>query len=106
MPQQHALDGGIVGAGVEPDGLGHILALDQRERIFKAEHMGAIRRARFYHVFDHKFPTTTIDEDDFAAELSRLGFPVSDLRIEVAHVPEFAQQGFDSICCVRAVKTR
>jgi SAM-dependent methyltransferase len=68
--------------------------------------LGAVRRARFYHVFDREFPVSLIDENDFAAELPRLGFPANGLRIEVAPVPEFAAQGFESICCVRAVKDR
>lgn len=68
--------------------------------------LGALRRARFYHVFDREFSVSLIDEHDFAAELPRLGFPASGLRIEVAPVPEFAEQGFESVCCVRAVKGR
>jgi hypothetical protein len=66
--------------------------------------MGALRRTQHYHVFDREFPVATIDESDFAAELPRLGFSVEQTLIEVASVPEFSDQGFDAVCCVRALK--
>src|SRR5438046_1399796 len=55
MAQEHALDGGVVGPGIEPDGLGDILALDQRERLFKAEHMSAVRLAPAGRGYDRGF---------------------------------------------------
>jgi hypothetical protein len=45
MPQQHALDGGVVSARVEPDGFGHVFTFDQRQGILKAQNMRAIRLA-------------------------------------------------------------
>lgn len=66
--------------------------------------LGVIRRARSYRVFDAEFPVACIDEDDLRTELPRLGFPLADLVLEFADVPEFAEQGFDEVLCVRAVK--
>lgn len=66
--------------------------------------LGAVRRARFYSVFDQTFPVASVDEEDYARELPRLGFPAEHLRIQVDRVPEFEEQGFDSVCNVRAVK--
>ncbi len=66
--------------------------------------LGAMRAATRYRVFEHEYPVTRVDEEDFAALLPELGFEDSSIRIEVAAVPEFADEGFDSVCCVFAVK--
>lgn len=62
-------------------------------------YLAVVRRCREYHVFDQTFATTYLDEADFAAELPRPGFTA---EVEVVTVPEWAGQGFDSICLVRA----
>ena len=66
--------------------------------------LGVMRRARSYRVFDAAFDVAPIDEDDLRSELPRLGFPLADLVLAIADVPEFAEQGFDQVLCVRAVK--
>ena len=64
--------------------------------------LAAMRRCREYHVFDRTFPTAFIDETDFATELPQLGFPPEQTVIRSVSVADWAEQGFDSICCVRA----
>lgn len=66
--------------------------------------LGSVRRASEYTVLGRSFAVTPVDEDDFARELPRHGFVPGSLRIEVAAVPEFATEGFDSVCCVFARK--
>jgi SAM-dependent methyltransferase len=66
--------------------------------------LGALRRCHEYHVLGRVFPTALVDESDFAAELPNLGFAPAGTVIEAAPVAEWAGQGFDSICCVWAVK--
>ncbi len=66
--------------------------------------LGAMRDATIYRVFEHEYPVTRVNERDFAALLPELGFEDSSIRVEVAAVPEFADEGFDSVCCVFAVK--
>jgi hypothetical protein len=66
--------------------------------------LGSLRRCHEYHVLDRVFPTAFVDESDFAAELPKLGFDPTAMVIESAPVAEWAGQGFDSICCVWAVK--
>lgn len=68
--------------------------------------MSVMRNARCYRVFDQDYPVTPLDEHDFAALLPELGFERESLRVEVASVPEFAAEGFDSVCCVFASKPR
>src|SRR5438270_12466636 len=43
MAQQHALERGVVGAGVAPNGLGGVFAFDERQRILEAEHVRSVR---------------------------------------------------------------
>ncbi len=93
------------------------LGLERREwaaclaRLCRLVHPGgvlllaAMRRCRTYRVFDKEFAVTPIDEADFVRELPRLGFPLSSLRIEIAPVPEFTEEGFDSVCCVFGLKS-
>lgn len=66
--------------------------------------LGAVRRCNVYHVFEREFPTTYLDESDFAAELPRVGFPAEQTVIRVAEGVGWGEQGFDSVLCVRAVK--
>lgn len=66
--------------------------------------LGAMRRCNVYHVFEREFPTTYLDESDFAAELPRVGFPAEQTVIRVAEGVGWGEQGFDSVLCVRAVK--
>lgn len=66
--------------------------------------LGAMRRCHEYSVMGRVFPTACVCEEDFAAELPRLGFSPAQTVIEVIGDVGWGEQGFDSICCVRAVK--
>ena len=55
-------------------------------------------------MLDRTFPTAPVDEAEFAAELPRLGFDPARTVIETVPVAEWAGQGFESICCVWAMK--
>ncbi len=66
--------------------------------------MGALRRCREYHVFGHAFPTTYVDEVDYARELPLLGFDADSLVIETVAVQDWVDQGFESINCIWARK--
>jgi hypothetical protein len=66
--------------------------------------LGAMRRAVRYRVMGVEFPAVPVDEGDFARCLPDLGFPESGTRIELAQVDEYADLGFDSVCCVLAVR--
>lgn len=67
--------------------------------------LGVVRHCRAYNVCGQVFPATYVDERDFATVLPTLGFDADTLVIEVAPVAEWIDQGFDSICCVWAIKT-
>jgi SAM-dependent methyltransferase len=66
--------------------------------------LGALRQTTSYHVLGRVLSVTPIGEKDFMLELPKLGYSPGGLEVEVVPVPEFVEQGFDSICCVRAVK--
>lgn len=67
--------------------------------------LGAMRRCTQYHVFGTTFASAAIDEHDFARELPLLGFAPEDTEIAVVDGSGWGDQGFDSICCVRALRT-
>lgn len=67
--------------------------------------LGAMRRCHQYKVAGTAFQTAYVSEADFAMELPKLGFPLSEAVIEVVDGSGWGEQGFDSICCVRAVKS-
>jgi len=66
--------------------------------------LGVMRRGRAYMVLDQTFPFAYIDEADLADELPRLGFPIEKTRIQVFDDVGWADEGFNSICCVCAAK--
>ncbi len=66
--------------------------------------LGAMRNASMYRVFEQEYPVTRVNEVDFAALLPELGFEPTSIRVDVAASPEFASEGFDSVCCVFGVK--
>lgn len=68
--------------------------------------LGAMRNAPIYRVFEQEYPVTRVNEDHFARMLPELGFEATSVCVEVAQVPEFADEGFDSVCCVFGVKPR
>lgn len=68
--------------------------------------LGVVRHCRAYNVCGQVFPATYVDEADFAEVLPTLGFDPATLVVEVAAVAEWVDQGFESICCVWATKSR
>jgi hypothetical protein len=66
--------------------------------------MGAARHSQAYRVLDYAFAQAHIDETDFASELPALGFPASGTVVEIFN-SGWQANGFESICCVRAIKT-
>lgn len=66
--------------------------------------VAAVRNARHYRVFDATFPAACVGEADWSRLLPALGFDPAATRIDVAAVPDWVDEGFDSICVVRAAK--
>lgn len=62
----------------------------------------SMRRCRGYRVLGRRFATIDLDEHDFRQLLPELGFQDVDVRVE--EVPDWREEGFDSICCVRALR--
>lgn len=68
--------------------------------------LAAMRRCKAYKVLGRVFPATSIDEDDFARLLPRLGFAERKTVICAVPVAAWAEEGFDSICLVAGQKAR
>ena len=63
-----------------------------------------MRHCDFYMVGDKKFPSAHVDENDIAQVLADNNFDMSNSEIKVAEVEDWAEEGFDGICMVRAEK--
>jgi len=59
--------------------------------------LSALRNAQSYQVGPRFFPSANIDEHDMKKMLILLGFSQKTLDIKVEHVPEWSEEGFDSI---------
>lgn len=66
--------------------------------------VAAVRNADHYRVFEATFPAARVSETDWARLLPALGFDPARTRIDVATVPDWVDEGFDSICVIRAEK--
>lgn len=67
--------------------------------------VASIRNARSYRVFDATFPAAPVNEGDWHRVLPTLGFDPARTEIDVVAVPDFLEEGFDSVCIVRTQKT-
>jgi hypothetical protein len=67
-------------------------------------YLTAMRHCKSYDVMDKCFPTACIDEFNLADVLKDNGFAPAKTDIQVVQIQEWAEQGFDSICLVRAEK--
>ncbi|WAL61906.1 guanitoxin biosynthesis pre-guanitoxin forming N-methyltransferase GntF [Thermocoleostomius sinensis] len=65
-------------------------------------YLTAMRQCRSYAVMDKDFPTAYIDELDLAAVLQANGFDATKTEIQVARSGAWTEQGFSSICMVKA----
>ncbi|MEP7288970.1 MAG: guanitoxin biosynthesis pre-guanitoxin forming N-methyltransferase GntF [Chloroflexota bacterium] len=66
--------------------------------------ISALRNAEHYQVGPHKFPSANIDEHDVQQLFQALGFDTTASDVEVATVPEWDNEGFDSIIVARGRK--
>ena len=66
--------------------------------------LAAVRHCNGYELSGRQFPATFVGEDDFARVLPRFGFPRESLVIRAVPTAEWAEEGFDSICLVAAMK--
>ena len=67
--------------------------------------LSAIRKCQFYTVMEKKFPVAAMNETDFTAVLTENGFDPAHTEIQVIQIADWAEQGFDSICIVKAEKS-
>jgi SAM-dependent methyltransferase len=67
--------------------------------------LAALRQSQAYHVLDEVFSTACINEEDFADALPQFGFPSTKMEIRAVAIPDWSEQGFDGICCVRGEKS-
>lgn len=63
-----------------------------------------MRHCDFYMVGNKKFPSAHVDENDIAQVLVQNNFDLEKSEIRVAEVEDWAEEGFDGICMVRAEK--
>lgn len=66
--------------------------------------IAAVRNASFYHVFDRTFPAACVNETHWSALLPKLGFDPAKTTVEAVSIPDWVDQGFDSICVIGAMK--
>ncbi|GAB4384276.1 MAG: hypothetical protein Kow00121_47520 [Elainellaceae cyanobacterium] len=66
--------------------------------------LSAVRNCHFYKVMDKQFPVAYINENDFKPILIQNGFDPNQIEVEVVRIAEWAEQGFDGICIVKAEK--
>ena len=64
----------------------------------------ALRNANNYRVFDVTFPATPVNENDWLRLLPTLGFDPARTAVGFVAVPDFVEEGFDSVCIVGAQK--
>ena len=67
--------------------------------------IAAVRNASFYHVFDRTFPAACVNETHWSALLPKLGFDPAQTTVEAVSIPDWVDQGFDSICVIAAAKS-
>lgn len=63
-----------------------------------------MRHCNFYMVGNKKFPSAYVDENDISQVLVQNNFDLDKSEIKVAEVKDWAEEGFDGICMVRAEK--
>jgi SAM-dependent methyltransferase len=64
--------------------------------------LAAMRKSQFYTIRGKKFPATCVDETDFEFVLTQNGFDPARTEIQAVKISEWVEQGFDSICLVKA----
>lgn len=67
--------------------------------------IGAVRECRAYKVLDRSYPTTPVNEEDFARVLKKHGFDVENAVIRGVPITAWVDEGFSGVCVVCARKT-
>jgi hypothetical protein len=63
-----------------------------------------VRNCERYRVLGQWFGTVRVDEDDIRAAFIRHGFRESEIGTVVAPAPDWADDGFDTICLAYAAR--
>lgn len=66
--------------------------------------MSVMRHCNFYKIGDKQFPAAYVDETDIAHVLRHNGFDMEKSDIQAVQVDDWAEEGFNGICLVRAEK--
>lgn len=64
--------------------------------------IGAMRECRAYMVLDQSFPSTPVNESDFARVLRKHGFDVPGAEIREVPITAWVDEGFSGVCIVCA----
>lgn len=66
--------------------------------------MAALRGCSFYKLGEYYFPSANIFEDDVSHAFHEIGFRPGSIQIQVAEVPECADEGYTSLLFAKAQK--
>ena len=68
--------------------------------------VAAARNCDHYDIFDRRYAATPVDERDWRESLRQQGIEDESIHVQVIGVPQWKDQGFDSICVIEAVKPK
>jgi SAM-dependent methyltransferase len=66
--------------------------------------LSVMRNCQFYKVMENRFPVAPVDKADLIDVLLENKFEPSQTEVQVVQIQEWADQGFDGICIVKAQK--